>query len=61
VNESESKKLRVGDAVATDQLPPDEHHVGEVTETNWHAVKILWDDSQVGIVDHRDMEKIDRR
>lgn len=60
MNEAQSKRLKPGDEVSTKKLPPGETHVGTVVETNWAAVKIAWDDGQVGIVDHRDMAEIDR-
>lgn len=60
MTEKESRQLQVGDNVSSDQLPPGEHHTGHVTETNYHAVKMRWDDGQVGIVHHLDMATIDR-
>lgn len=58
MTDAQSKELQVGNTVTTDSLPEGEHHEGTVIEANWHAVKIEWDDGQVGLVDHRGMEKI---
>ena len=57
MSESESKKLKVGDKVIWED---DEGDIGQVIEVGYNAVKIRWDIGQVGVVDHRDMGKINR-
>lgn len=48
-----SKRLKVGMRVRfSDGV------LGTVTEANWHAVKIAWDDGQIGIIDHDAMQDV---
>lgn len=50
-----SKKLKVGDTVIfSDGVK------GKVIETNWMAVKIVWDDGQIGIIHHDDMREVEK-
>ncbi len=51
----ESKALKVDDCVMWDDDPMD---LGIVIETGYRAVKISWENGQVGIVDHRGMTQI---
>jgi hypothetical protein len=52
----ESEALKAGDVVRWQR----DGEYGEVTETNWVGVKIVWDDGQVGVIHHDDMGEISR-
>lgn len=57
MNYKVAAKLKIGDRVrytGSDSCP------GTIIETNWHAVKIEYDDGVVGILHHRDMDEIER-
>lgn len=56
----DAKRLKLHDKVYTDKLPPGEHHEGEVIEVGYCAVKIQWNDGQIGVLDTRDCEQIHR-
>lgn len=56
MNDKAARKLKIGDRVRDD----DDECPGTVIEANWMAVKIQWDDDQVGILHHRDMGHISR-
>lgn len=51
----ESKKLKIGDRVRFNDGAE-----GIVIERNWMAVKITWDDGQIGVIHHNDMECVER-
>jgi hypothetical protein len=53
----ESKGLKTGSRVYWRGDPADS---GVVTETNWNAVTIAWDNGQVASVHHGDMREIHR-
>ena len=57
MNHKQAAKLKVGDRVrytGEDSCP------GTITEANWHAVKIKYDDDVECILHHRDMDDIER-
>ena len=52
---SESKRLKPDDLVRfTDGVR------GRVIETGYAAVKVVWDDGQIGIIHHDDMRDVTR-
>lgn len=51
MKKTESKQLKQGDRV---KFVIDDVN-GTIAEVNWHAVKIVWDDGQIGIINHNDM------
>lgn len=51
-----SKRLAIGSRVRFSQ----DGVLGTVTEKNWMAVKIAWDDGQIGIIHHDDMQDVSR-
>ena len=56
MNARQAKKLKVGDKVMWQGSHTD---LGEVIEVGYCAVKIKWDNGQVGLVQHDDMTMID--
>ena len=55
MDKREAKKLLIGDPVVfSDGVK------GKVTEKNWMAVKIEWDDGQIGIIHLNDMQDVSR-
>ena len=54
---AEAKKLRVGDPVI---WGTDKNDRGEVVETGYCAVKIKWEDGQLGVIDVRDCQEVNR-
>jgi hypothetical protein len=53
----DSRKLTRGNRVCWQGKPDDG---GKITETNWNAVTITWDDQNVAVVHHGDMREIQR-
>ncbi len=62
MNHKQAAKLKVGDRVRyTDKLYGGHDSCpGTITEANWHAVKIKYDDDLECILHHRDMDEIER-
>jgi hypothetical protein len=54
---TESRCLKRGDRVCWQGNTAD---CGKITETNWNAVTIVWDNGQVSNVHHGDMREIQR-
>ena len=52
---AESTELKKGNRVC---WRGDAADSGTITETNWHAVTIAWDNGQVATVHHGDMREI---
>jgi hypothetical protein len=57
MNAREAKRLRVGDRVTWGGNAEDR---GVVIEIGYCAVKIDWEDGQVGLIHHNDMRDVDR-
>ena len=62
MNQKSAAKLKVGDRVYYNDKLYGGHDScpGTVTEANWHAVKIKYDDGVECIVQHRDMDEFAR-
>lgn len=60
MNARESKALKVGAVVLIQEdHPTDKIEVrGQVIETGYNAVKIKWDDGQIGCIHHNDMRDV---
>lgn len=55
MTEKESKKLQRGAQVIWENDPADK---GTVTETGYNAVKIAWDNGQVGVIHRKDLKSV---
>ncbi len=62
MTEQESKTLAVGDRVHYHDktLSAVFDYDGVVLEIGYNAVKIEWSDKVIGLIDHRDMQKVSR-
>jgi Ser-tRNA(Ala) deacylase AlaX len=52
---TDSRKLKTGSRVCWGGNTADS---GKITETNWNAVTIAWDNNHVAVVHHGDMREI---
>jgi hypothetical protein len=57
VKPRDAKRLMVGDRVI---WQGDKNDTGEVVEAGYCAVKITWDNGQVGVLHHNDMKDVSR-
>lgn len=55
MNATESRKLKSGSVVCWNGNTSDS---GKITETNWNAVTIAWDNKHTAVVHHGDMREI---
>ena len=59
MDEKQAKRLKIGDRVQIWAESPDAC-TGTVSETGYNAVKIEWDDDQIGIIHLKDMDNVTR-
>lgn len=59
MNDTQAKRLKVGDAVRW-TCPDDPEETGKIVEVGYNAVKIAWDDGCYGIMRFAECEYVER-